>query len=245
MYRHNDHFGYEIHGQTLGEAWLSLVEAIVNHGEECFDEGRKRLALQSVRLRSETQQTPDTLIHKYGNQENLKKFIALTFSESVMYDFDKTPSFSPGAKSYNQRIKEGKLLDFVIKRLSLIPESKKAVIVFLAREDYDAVLKNPKNDYLPCLVSMQFRLQQRAGGYYVNTTCSFRSLDAFQKAHGNLEAIGMMTKIVADGIANRLFNGKKNIEYGYLDCIIADAHIYANTLDEAKSVVEAYQRGAR
>ena len=242
MYKYNPIFGYEIHGKTLGGAWISLVQAVYKHGEECYDEGRKRLALRNVRLKAEVQDTPDSVIHKYGNLENIQKMITLTFSESTMYDFDKTPSFNPGSKSYYQRIKEGKLIDFVVERLSIIPESKKAIIVFPTYEDYERVLRNPKDDYLPCLVSIQFRLQKRDDVYCLDTTCYFRSLDVFQKAHANFEVIGLITKEIVGRISVKLNCGDVIIKLGFFDCLIADAHIYENTLDDCKKIVDTFER---
>jgi thymidylate synthase len=233
-------FGYHIHGKTIGECWISLVEAIYEHGEECFDEDRKRKALFDVRLRSDTQKVPDSIIHKIGNLNNLKTMVNLMFKNPVMYDIDIVPSFSKGPKSYYQRLKKGKLLEFVISRLSKVPQSKKAIINFILKEDYKLVLKNPKDDYLPCLTTLQFRLSK--DNRKLNVNAYFRSIDAFQKAHGNLEAIALLTKKISEKISQELFKNKTTIHPGYLDVIIADAHIYFDTLENAKKCLDKYRR---
>ncbi|EQD79313.1 hypothetical protein B1B_00266 [mine drainage metagenome] len=151
-----------------------------------------------------------------------------------MYDIDVVKSFNAGRRSYYQRIKEGKLLDFVVKRLKTIPESKKAAIVFPDASDYESVLKNQKYDYLPCLIVVQFRLQPKDKNYVLNTTFYMRSLDAFQKAPGNFVSIAKMSSIVAKRLKKAL---RKEISLGFVDGFIADAHIYNETLKEAKDVM--------
>jgi len=83
------------------------------------------------------------LIEKYGNKKNVNEIISLTFDKEIMHDFDIVPSFSPGSQSYYARIKDWKMLDFVVSRLAEIPESKKAIMSFVRKEDYERVLDKP------------------------------------------------------------------------------------------------------
>ena len=235
MYKNHFPFGIQVYGETIGEIWIDIIEAVIKEGKNCFDEGRKRKALENVRFKSNTQIMPDELILKYGDEENLNSMLDLTFKEPKMFDCDITPSFSSGAKSYYQRIKEGKLIEYVIKRLSQIPESKKAVIVFPNYDDYQQVLNNMKDDYLPCLISIQFRLVKSDDkNHILNATCNFRSLDILQKGHGNLYSIAMMSKIIAEELSKNL---KTNVYVGFLDAMITDVHIYENTIEEANKIL--------
>ena len=154
MYVILEPFGYNIYGETIGSAWLSLTEAIIKNGILTEDEGRKRLSLQNIRIKSATQFFPDPLIKKYGNKKNVDEIINLTFNKEIMYDFDVVPSFSPGSKSYYARLKDWQMLDFVVERLAEIPESKKAIMSFIRQEDYQRVLEKPKDDYLPCITTI-------------------------------------------------------------------------------------------
>lgn len=239
MYQIISPFGMHVFGNTIGETWIDIVETVVTNGKVCFDEQRKRFALDNVRVKSETQVSSDPVITTFGNKSNLEAMLKLTFQEPEMYDCDVTPSFSRGAKSYFQRIQEGKLFDFVVQRLSGIPESKKAVIVFPVKEDYEQVLGNMHDDYLPCLVSVQFRLVNDGKSYRLNTTCNFRSMDVFQKGHGNLVALAKMTELLADRISANL---GAPVSTGYLDGLIVDTHIYENTVEEARKMLNSYHR---
>lgn len=235
MYKIIDPFGINVYGKTLGDAWLSLVQAVLDGGEICSDEGRLRVAIRNVRVRAESQRLPDKLIKKFGNKENLQHILDLTFNNEDMFDVDIIPSFTPREKkSYCYRIKEGRMIDFVVARLSEIPESKKAVIVFPTWGDYKAVLESPRDDYLPCLVSIQFRMQPVKDGWILDTIFNARSIDAFQKSYANLWAIAKLSEIVAKKISE---NRKEKITIGSLDGVIVDAHIYKETFDLARITI--------
>ncbi len=106
MYVKLEPFGWNIYGETIGGAWLSLIEAIIKNGVLTEDEDRKRLSLQNIRIKSATQSFPDSLIERYGNKKNVDEIINLTFNEKIMHDFDVVPSFSSGSKSYYARLKD-------------------------------------------------------------------------------------------------------------------------------------------
>jgi len=244
MYIKIDPFGYSIFGEIIGSTWLSLIEIVLKYGKLTEDEDRKRLSLQNIRIKSLTQNFPDPFLEKYGNKKTIKELIHLTFDREIMYDFDVVPSFSPGSQSYYARIKNWKMLDFVVQRLTEIPESKKAVMSFVREEDYQRTLERPKDDYLPCIITVQFRLIKidNKKGYYLNTIFNARSIDVYQKAGGNLAAISLLSKKVAKKIYKDL---KVPILIGTLDGMITDAHIYQETVDDAKKIIEDYKNYER
>ncbi|MCF8111939.1 MAG: hypothetical protein K9J85_10685 [Desulfobacteraceae bacterium] len=223
-------FGSQICAPTIGTMWAGLVKEIMDTGETSFDEGRERKAISNVRVKSAAQNYPDPFIDELCNEDQLSAMLDLVFEKDEMLDVDVVQSFSPGAKSYCHRIKEGRMVEFVIERLSLIPESKKAVIVFPTYEDYAAVLQDHQDDYLPCLVSIQFRLLPMNGGYCMHTTFYSRSMDAWQKGHGNFLSIAMLSDHVRKEISGRI---NKPINMGPLDGLICDAHIYKEKYGEA------------
>lgn len=241
MYVNLEPFGISVYGEIVGSTWLSLVEAILKNGEMTSDEGRNRLSLQNVRIKAVSQVVSDPLVKQYADPENIKKIIDLSFENDVMYDFDVVPSFSKGSKSYAARVKEGKMFDYVVERLALIPESKKAVMSFIHWNDYEAVLRNPKDDYLPCITTLQFRLlnMEKTKGYYMNTVFNARSIDAFQKAPGNFTVMTLMANKVAQKLEEKL---KTPIVVGSLDGFITDAHIYQETLQEAEKTIKKYKK---
>jgi len=240
MYVILEPFGYNVYGETIGSVWLSLIEAITKNGTLTKDEDRKRLSLQNIRIKSATQFFPDPLIKKYGNQKNIDEIINLTFDKETMYDFDVVPSFSPGSKSYYSRLKDWKMLDFVVERLAKIPESKKAIMSFIRQEDYQKVLEKPKDDYLPCITTIQFRLIKinNEKGYHMNTLFNARSIDAYQKAAGNFAAISLLSKEVSKRLVEKL---KTQIWAGPLDGFLTDAHIYHETLKDAQETIKLYK----
>lgn len=238
----NKDFSLRISEESIGAAWVSLVEKIVIDGRSCEDEGRKRLAVHNIVVNIEKPSYPDKLLTRYANQKNIDSIIELTFKNDEMYDFDVVPSFKRKSKSYRRRILDGNMLDFVVNRLTLIPESKKAVMVFPTYEDYEAVLANPRDDYLPCIVVVQFRLLPTCeGAYELNTTFFARSIDAYQKSSGNFVAMFLLAEEVRGAIQKEK---DWRIEIGSLEGFITDAHIYGETLEEAKRVLDKYRKKA-
>lgn len=233
-------FGFTIEGKSLGEAWLGLVEACIKNGNLEYDENRARFALHGVRLviADYTNTDNDPIIQKYANKDSITSMRRLVFEADTMVDFDVTPSFRTGAKSYKKRIEEGKMLDFIVQRLTRIPESKKAVMVFPTYEDYENVKNSPFNDYLPCIVSLQFRLHKtEKGEFKLNTHFFMRSQDAFQKNISDLVIFADIAKVIAKKLEKTL---GANIKMGVMDGYITDAHIYKNTYDQAFDVVSEY-----
>ena len=230
--------GYVVHGKTIGETWLGLVETILKNGVFELDENRGRFAVPNVRFSTETTIVDDPLIKEFGDKSKIDAMKKVVFESDEMVDFDITPSFRSGAKSYKKRLEEGHMIDFVVKRLSKIPESKKAVMVFPTYEDYKAVTDSPWNDYLPCIVALQFRVaKDRRDNLKLNLTLFMRSWDGFQKGAGDLTVVCMLADVVRQKLESQL---GKPIASGRLDGLVTDVHIYENTYDDAQDVVMRY-----
>jgi thymidylate synthase len=200
MYKNIESFGYHILGDSIGDAWISLLRCLIDNGENSSDEKRGRIALQNVRIKINKFEVPDTILDKYGDKEKIDSIIYMTFSGEEMYDFDIVPSFTPGPKSYYSRLREGKMVEYIIDRLSKIPESKKAVISFINWKDYELVMADHFDDYLPCICTIQFRLIKSDIGWNMTTVMCARSLDGFQKGNGNLLTVAMLSQKVAKQI---------------------------------------------
>lgn len=233
-----ENVGYSVYGETLGELWLDMVETILKNGQFELDENRGRFAVRNLRFTAGVANPDDELIKKYGDKAKIDAMKAVVFDSDTMKDFDITPSFRNGAKSYKKRLEEGKMMEFVIERLAKIPESKKAVMVFPTYEDYIAVLNSPWNDYLPCITALQFRVNQRFGKNYLDLTLFMRSWDGFQKGAGDLTVVSMLGSKVRKALEKKL---SIKIETGRLDGLVTDVHIYENTYEAAQSVHFAYK----
>lgn len=230
--------GYVVHGNTIGELWLNMVETVSKNGKFELDENRGRFAVRNLRFSSATTVTKDLLIQEYGDRSKIDAMKKVVFKSDVMQDFDITPSFRTGAKSYKKRMEEGKLIDFVVGRLSKIPESKKAVMVFPTYEDYESVTNSPWNDYLPCIVALQFRVAANAeGGRVLDLTLFMRSWDTYQKGAGDLTVVCMVADIVREKLSKKL---GEEIMPGRLDGLVTDVHIYENTYENAQKTVFKY-----
>lgn len=233
-----ENVGYSVYGETLGELWLDMVETILKNGQFELDENRGRFAVRNLRFAAGIANPNDKLIEKYGDKAKIDAMKTVVFDSDTMKDFDITPSFRNGAKSYKKRLEDGKMMEFVIERLAKIPESKKAVMVFPTYEDYIAVLNSPWNDYLPCITALQFRVNQRLGKNYLDLTLFMRSWDGFQKGAGDLTVVSMLGNKIREALEKKL---SMKIETGRLDGLVTDVHIYENTYEAAQSVHFAYK----
>ena len=234
MYKYFKPFGHHVWGDDIGSTWLSLVNAASKRGNVTYDEGRQRKSLQNVVFQINSFSLPDKILDRYAKKENIDALIYLTFEGDEMRDFDVRPSFKPGAKSYCKRIAEGKMIDFVVERLSLIPESKKAVMSFIHWDDYKAILDRPYDDYLPCHTTIQFRLLENDGKYIMNVITHFRSIDAYQKSCGDFVITAMIAEKVMKALKQNL---KLPIEFGSMMGVITDAHIYEECYLEAEELI--------
>lgn len=237
---HCYNFGCTIEAHSLGEAWLGLVESCIKNGKLEYDENRARFALHGVRVIMYNYAHPDVdpIIQKYANHKSIGAMRKLAFEVDAMQDFDITPSFRTGSKSYKKRLEEGNMIDFVVRRLTRIPESKKGVIVFPTYEDYENVTNSPFNDYLPCIVSLQFRLHKvKDNEYVINTHFFMRSQDAYQKNISDLVIFADITNVIIKKLEKSL---GACIKIGVMDGYITDAHVYKNTYDEAFGLLSTY-----
>ncbi len=230
--------GFAVYGETIGELWLELIEAVLENGVYELDENRGRFTVKNLRFSAGNINPQDVLIDKYGDKKKIETMKKIFFESDVMEDFDITPSFRIGAKSYKKRLEEGRMQEFVIKRLSKIPESKKAVMVFPTYEDYISVLNSPWDDYLPCITALQFRISKRKKELFLDLTLFMRSWDCFQKGAGDLTVICMLAEQIKSELEKNL---NTTIGYGRLDGLVTDVHIYENTLDNAQRIFFAYK----
>jgi len=213
---------------------------LLEEGEKSPDEKRDRLALQRVRIKIDSPVIPDPVLDKYGDKEKLDGIVYLTTGGGEeMYDFDVVPSFTPGPQSYFSRIKEGKMVEYVVDRLSTIPESKKAIISFITWKDYEKVMADHYDDYLPCLCTIQFRLIRSEKGWDMHTIWFARSLDAFQKGNGNMLAVSILSESIAKQLTKNL---KVPIICKSIDGFITDVHLYGECIEQAKKVIQKYDQ---
>jgi thymidylate synthase len=234
MYKYYKPFGHHVWGKDIGSTWLSLIKAVLEHGDITYDERRQRKSIQNVVFQIESFDLPDKLLDTYAQKKNIDALIDLTFQSNQMRDFDVRPSFSPGAKSYHARITEARMLEYVVKRLSTIPESKKAVMSFIEWHDYKAILDTPYDDYLPCHTTVQFRLLEEADKYILNIITHFRSIDAYQKSCGDFVVTAMLAEKVKTELSKTL---KLPIKFGSIMGVITDAHVYEECYSDAERLI--------
>jgi len=64
MHNDNEQLISLVCGENIGSTWLNLVDIVLSRGALDFDEGRERIYLRSVVIRSLTQLFPDIFLKK-------------------------------------------------------------------------------------------------------------------------------------------------------------------------------------
>jgi len=64
MHNDNEQLISLVCGENIGSTWLNLVDVVLSRGALDFDEGRERIYLRSVVIRSLTQLFPDIFLKK-------------------------------------------------------------------------------------------------------------------------------------------------------------------------------------
>ena len=70
---------------------------------------------------------------------------------------------------------------------------------FVRKEDYERTLDRPRDDYLPCITTIRFRLLKfdEDNEFHLNTIFNARSIDAYRKTGGNMSTISLLSKEVS------------------------------------------------
>lgn len=229
--------GYSVYGENIWIAWIQWIKCILENWENEADEKRNRLSLQNFRLKSLTMNSNDSIFEKYWNKKNIEIMKNLVFNDDLMIDCDITPSFTCKTKSYKVRIFEKDLLNYIVERLKLIPESKKAIMVFPDINDYNQVRNNPFNDYFPCITSIQFRLRPIKNRIQkLNTIVFMRSWNIDQKWPWDLIIYSILCELICEKL-NLENQWNIKIVPWELDVFITDVHIYENTIENAKNTL--------
>ena len=201
----------------------------------CFDEGRLRRAVTNIAFSIAWSNGPAEVKWENvptGLVSQTREMYAFMTQEDSLYDVDKSPSFVTPTLSYCGRLKKNGGLQFVVERLTKYPESKKAVITFPLAEDYSRVLASPDDDYLPCLLAVQFRLHSGPKNRRLVATIIWRSLDAWQKMLGNVFGVISWSESIRKALSVSLH---EEIVIREIDGFISDAHVYEDCFVDSSS----------
>lgn len=202
---------------TIGEAWLSISDTILQRGDRVKTEAECWYEVRSLLIRIEEPRLPDRFIDSYGSVDDLS-WMRRNFREK-----ESVPELQ-GARSYGSRLRDyggtKDQISWVVERLRTNQWTRSATITTL----------EPLTDsgYVPCVSLIDFECREGAANMIVYA----RSLDFGRKAPGNLVCL---TDLLAE------VSGRTNCRVGFIEVFIKNAHIYEQDRPYASKNVRAFR----
>ncbi len=201
---------------TLGEAWLSIAQRILEDGAPGSYDGLPMLELAHVTLDIATPDPDDVLIASYADPERMA-WMRANFTE-----YARLPALG-NADSYATRLYDyahsGRdQIAWVIERLRHNPEARSATITTF----------QPLTDtsYIPCISLLDFWLPDGA----LEQVVYAHSIDFGTKGYGNLVELAAIQQRIAAVL---------DVPVGRLIMTIKSAHIYATERDLMATILAA------
>lgn len=118
--------------KSLGECWIKSVQAVMDNGQEYFDENVKIKEVLGLNVEIIEPNIKDTIIDKYGDQNVINKMLK-KFSKGVVMD---DRPFTYGECIYNKKGIDQ--FEWLVNRLKLKRETKSATIGLLTEGNSQA-----------------------------------------------------------------------------------------------------------
>ena len=203
---------FTISATTIGEAWISSIDYVLEHGHPFFDEDVDILEVTGMSLKIECPSMHDEIVEKLGDRDVIKHTLT-KFKKGV--EMPNRP-FTYSGCVYNKNGVDQ--FEWLVDRLKRKPETKSATISLLTEGD--------ENPNLPCLNIIDVKIRNSR----LNLQLFFRSQNIVGRQYANLLALA--------NFQNKL-SERLSISNGFIAEYIASAHIYDYDLDFAKNVHES------
>lgn len=186
--------------QSVGRAWIDLVEQVVREGTPMGDEGLELLG-RTVQFPAATQ--PDDVLQRFADREMMQEMQKVFFSEgpnSLGHSYAKVIS-GPGGRHD---------LQDVIDLLKREPATKRALITFASQP----------GGKVPCITALQFLIRDGA----IQLMYFARGQDVFRKFYADALCLGSFGDRVASALSLPLgvvhgFIGSSHIYHHDMDRI--------------------------
>jgi thymidylate synthase len=195
--------------KSLGECWIKSVQAVMDNGQEYFDENVKIKEVLGLNVEIIEPNIKDTIIDKYGDQYVINKMLK-KFSKGVVMD---DRPFTYGECIYNKKGIDQ--FEWLVNRLKLKRETKSATIGLLTEGNSQA--------NLPCLTTIDAKIRNNK----LVLQFFFRSQNIFGRQYANLLALAKLQSDLAK---------ECSVKVGTMKGYIASAHVYDYDFNQAKDL---------
>lgn len=201
-----------INCKTLGEAWVSAMDLVMNSGEDILDEDVRLREVRNLYVTIDSISDSDPILITYADHDRIelmkKKYATCGLVGDYKIDYG---SYIYNNNGVNQ-------IDWVIDRIRNKPETKSATIT----------LHKPGEEKLACLSMVDFKYRNG----FLEMSVIYRSQNIYWSHPGNLLALRQIQTDVAQALG---------YELGKVELAVISAHIYAYDFATVNHILNAVQ----
>lgn len=204
-----------IETKTIGDAWLSVAQTILNEGDRSTYDGLSIHEVMMANLVVASPQPFDEVIERFADPDRLAWMHANFTDYTVVPELGDADSYATRLHDYGRTGLDQ--LHWVVERLRADPTCRSASITTF----------QPLSDtsYVPCVSLLDFFLMDGA----LRLVVYAHSIDFGAKGYANLVELASIQSDVAKELG---------VEVGSLTMIVKSAHVYESELAYMRNVLE-------
>lgn len=251
---------FNIEAKSVGEAWVSFIEAVYEHGLEYFDDDEQIKELDDILIKMEIGSISiEKDIVNYVLDPILEKYADKHVADQYLKKIQTTEIIEELRSSYGKRIFAQEYLDYpngfdqfkwLLYHIAKKPETKSATISLLQPNEQGVYLDeqgNKQGTRIPCLDVIDCKLRDGK----LNTKVFFRSQNA-HNAYANYLGIFWLAHKLARELQKEFEHyenkGKtlpfgSRVELGSLHVYVSNGHFYAKDQKKIEQLLSEYGKG--
>lgn len=206
---------------TIGKAWITVLQEILSNGNRTLYNGNEEKPIQEIvgtSLTIDNIVMPDPIIEKYMVKEEYDWMENNFIKQGTVKELHYAKSYA--SRLYNYMNQKNQI-EWVINRLKERRYTCSATIT-----TFEPLIDE---QYIPCVSMIDFYVENERLNMYVYC----RSLDFGCKAYVNLVMLYNILKQVAEAI---------NTEVGNMNLTIKSAHVYDKDREKIDNILERYKK---
>jgi len=248
---------FSIDTKSVGESWVSLIEAIYEHGTEFYDDDELIIELDDILIKMELASIAieeDTI--DYSTDPILEKYADKYVADQYLKKIQTTEIIEELRSSYGKRIFAQEYPDhpngfdqfkWLLYHIANKPETKSATISLLQANEQGVYLDDKGNKIgtrIPCLDIIDCKLRDGK----LNTKVFFRSQNAYN-AYANYLAVFWLAHKLARELQKEFvrqeYEEKKLrfgscVELGSLHVYVSNGHFYEKDRSKVEQLLSEY-----
>lgn len=194
---------------TLGNAWLTAMQMVMDNGEDIFDDDVPLREIRNLYITIDTVSEKDPILCTYADHDRIELMKAKYATCGLVGDY----KIDYGSYIYDNNGVDQ--IEWAINRIRRKPETKSATIT----------LHKPGEEMLACLSMIDFKYRNGK----LDMSVVYRSQNIYWSNPGNLLAL----RRIQDDVATAL-----GYAIGKIELVVLSAHIYAADFSKVNSILD-------